>query len=108
MFLFYEKTGEKANKNSQTAQLCLRELVDPCRSPNKNGQSRLTAIVGEEVEDFIAVGDNGNGYRGIPMSFYHNSLFKTAGLTVEQIPLCPSHAYNDSDRHIARLNTYFG
>ena len=38
---------------------------------------------------------------------YHGTLFKSYGLEVEQLPLPPRHAFNASDRLLARLNTFF-
>ena len=41
------------------------------------------------------------------MSRFHGTLFHAYGLAVEQLPLPPRHAFNASDRLLARLNAYF-
>ena len=41
------------------------------------------------------------------MSRFHGTLFHAYGLAVKQLPLPPRHAFNASDRLLARLNAYF-
>ena len=49
----------------------------------------------------------GNGFRGVPMAWFHSTFPGLYDLEVEQIPLPPRHAHNPSDRLIARLNQFF-
>lgn len=53
-------------------------------------------------------GDSGNGFRSMPMCWFHNTFFAKYGLCVEQLPLPPRHAHNVTDGLIARLNAFFG
>ena len=106
--VFYKKEyakGEK-NKNSNTGRMALRLFVDPDRNPQGTGRSVLGDLA-PEVTHLIFSGDTGNGFRGIPMSWYHSTLYGSYGLTCEQIPLSPRHAHNPTDAHFAHLNHFF-
>jgi hypothetical protein len=105
--LIYEKerpNGEK-NKNGNTGRMAMRELVDPERNGSK-GISRLHEIVGD-ANHIIPTGDTGNGLRGLPMCWWYTMFKRLYGLTVEYIPLPPRHAFNHTDRLLARLNTFY-
>jgi hypothetical protein len=106
--VFYEKEytkGEK-NKNSNTGRMALRMFLDPDRNPRQTGRSVLGDLA-PKVTHLIFSGDTGNGFRGIPMSWYHSTLYAAYGLTCEQIPLSPRHAHNPTDAHFAHLNHFF-
>jgi hypothetical protein len=49
----------------------------------------------------------GNGFRGIPMCFYLSQIKRLFDIEILLIPLCPRHAFNLSDGHIAHLNMFF-
>jgi hypothetical protein len=108
--IFYEKkdwpNGTK-NKNSSTGRMGLRELVDP--ACNVEGDYKKSALedLCAGVTHLILSGDTGNGFRGVPMSYYHTMLWHLHRLVVEQIPLPPRHAWNLTDAQFARLNTFF-
>jgi hypothetical protein len=107
VILIYDKErpdGEK-NKNGNTGRMAMRELVDPERNGSK-GISRLHEIVGD-ANHGIATGDTGNGIRGLPQCWFYTTFKRLYGLTMEQIILPPRHAFNHTDRLLARLNTFF-
>ena len=52
-------------------------------------------------------GDTGNGFRGYLMLDFLSTVKDKFGFLVELIPLCPRHAFNETDARIARLNTFF-
>lgn len=106
--VFYDKdrTDGETNKNSNTGMMALRLFVDPDRNPNDTGRSVLGDLA-PQVTHLIFSGDTGNGFRGIPMSWYHSTLYREYGLSCEQIPLCPRHAYNPTDAHFSHLNCFF-
>jgi hypothetical protein len=106
--VFYDKDmvpGEK-NKNSNTGMMALRLFLDPLRNTGASGLSVL-ADLAPQVRHLIFTGDTGNGFRGIPMSWFHSTIHHDYGFTCEQIPLAPRHAHNDTDAHFAHLNSFF-
>jgi hypothetical protein len=106
--VFYDKDrvfGE-TNKNANTGMMALRLFVDPDRNPTNTGRSVLGDLA-PQVTHLIFSGDTGNGFRGIPMSWYHSTLHRQYGLSCEQIPLCPRHAHNPTDAHFSHLNCFF-
>jgi hypothetical protein len=106
--VFYDKDivrGEK-NKNSNTGMMALRLFLDPLRNTGASGLSVL-ADMAPQVTHLIFSGDTGNGFRGIPMSWFHSTIHRLYGFICEQIPLAPRHAHNDTDAHFAHLNSFF-
>jgi hypothetical protein len=106
--VFYDKdrVAKETNKNSNTGMMALQLFLDPTRNPANSGRSVLGDLA-PAATHLIFSGDTGNGFRGIPMSWYYSTLHRQFGLTCEQIPLAPRHAFNPTDAHFAHLNCFY-
>jgi hypothetical protein len=82
-------------------------LLDPTRSPEKDGICIIKKVYSALAMHLRLTGDTGNGFRGYLMLDFLSKVQKLFGFLVELIPLCPRHAYNETDARIARLNTFF-
>jgi hypothetical protein len=108
--IFYEKLDRppgEPNKNSNTGRMCLKELLDPACNVESDSKTSVLQELFPGATNLILSGDTGNGFRGLPMSYYHTMLWKPYQLLVELMILPPRHAFNLTDAHLAHLNIFF-
>ena len=96
-----------AKKSGSSGAFFLGELLDPTRSPDGDGTSIIKKVYGSLAAHLQLTGDTGNGFRGYLMLDFLSTVKDKFGFLVELIPLCPRHAFNETDARIARLNTFF-
>ena len=94
-------------KSGSSGAFFLGELLDPTRSPDRDGTSIIKKVYGSLAAHLQLTGDTGNGFRGYLMLDFLSTVKDKFGFLVELIPLCPRHAFNETDARIARLNTFF-
>ena len=96
-------TRPGAKKNGETGIFFIGELLNPLRSPKKDGVALLKQLYPDGTHVILS-GDTGNGYRAYEMLEALSHVFEKFAFTVELIPLGPNHAWNSSDSRIAHLN----
>ena len=108
-FFFDAKTKNGppgAKKDGKTGIYFLGELLNPERSPKRNGVSMMKTLF-PDVTDLLLTGDTGNGFRAYEMLDELSKVFVKYTYHVVLANLPPGHAWNQSDGRIAHLNVLF-